>query len=72
MYLFLTVCVFKFSMLDKSSLVKSFIIKFLAARFAFLRNLNKRIAQMVAFGECELAERLIMLYVDRTASGLRR
>ncbi len=32
----------------------------------------ERIAQMVAFGELELAERLIVLYVDRTAKGLRR
>ena len=32
----------------------------------------ERIAQMVEFGEMELAERMIVLYVDRTARGLRR
>lgn len=46
-YTRLTVCVFKFSMLDKPSFIKAFIIKFLTARFAFLRHLDKRVAEPV-------------------------
>ncbi|PFG17238.1 hypothetical protein ATK74_1801 [Propionicimonas paludicola] len=32
----------------------------------------ERIGRVIASGELELAERLIVLYVDRTAKGLRR